>query len=172
MFASLRGRLLTSTDSGELWRSQTPSGLLARDEFPPDYMLMAFSPAFEEDRTVVLGTNRGKVFHSDDGGRSFSMVADLGREITALVLPAGFDGDGSVFVGTADGLLVGSYENDTWSEVGEEVTSLAVSSTYDRDGTAFLGTPNGLFVTRDAATNWTKLTGTPFTNDGYLTGIR
>ena len=171
MFASLRGRLLTSTDGGELWTSQTPPGLLARDELPPDYMLMAFSPAFEEDGVVVLGTNRGKVFHSDDGGRSFSMVADLGREITALVLPAGFDGDGSVFVGTADGLLVGSYENDTWSEVDEEVTSLAVSATYDRDGTAFLGTPNGLFVTRDAATNWTKLTGTPFTDDGYIEAV-
>lgn len=160
MFAGIRGYVLRSVDSGESWTALTPDGLLAPDEVPADYTLMAFSPRFSDDRTILLGTDGGKVFRSKNAGASFSLVADIDLEITAIAITPGPPGERLVVAGTAAGVYISADEGTSWSRAGGlevPITSLAISPSFEQDKRVYVGTQNGLFVSDDAAASWSEV---------------
>lgn len=174
MFAGIRGYVLRSLDGGESWTARTPDGLLAPDEVPADYTLTAFSPRFSDDHTVVLGTDGGKVFHSDNAGASFSLVADIGVEITAIAISPGPPGERLVVAGTAAGVHISSDEGKSWDRAGGlevPITSLAVSPAFERDKRVFVGTHNGLLVSEDAAGSWSEVVDPALGPSGVIEGV-
>ena len=90
LFTSQRGYILRTEDAGAHWTAATPDGLLAEEEEPADYTLWAFSPDYEHDETVLLGTNRRQGVPLDRRwiglreGRAAGR-ADLGHRGVALV---------------------------------------------------------------------------------------
>ena len=118
LFTSQRGYVLRTEDAGAHWTAATPDGLLAEEEEPADYTLWAFSPDYEHDETVLLGTNRGKVFRSTDGGSDFEKVAQLDAPISAIVASPSFASDGTVFAGTTSGLRRSKDQGDVGARGG------------------------------------------------------
>lgn len=160
MFAGLRGYYLESTDAGRHWNAYLPEGILVEDEFPADYYVPAFSPDFEDDRTILLATDGGKVFRHTGDPTSIEMIGSTGIEVTALVLSSAGDGGQVAIAGTPEGLLRSTDGGRSWSpsgDVGRPVTSLTMSDDFGEDGTAFAGTPSGLFVTTNGAGAWRRI---------------
>ena len=175
-FAASRGIVYRSTDGGAHWRATVPEGAIVEGEVPPDYFFIAPSPGFARDRTVLLGTDGGKVFRSDDGGQTFERLADLGLEVTGLVLSPAFATDGTAFAGTPDGVYRSDDRGTSWTptpwpqDAGPE-TSLAVSPAYADDGTLYAGSAGGLLVTTDRGATWRAATGTVPLARGYIDAV-
>lgn len=162
LFAGIRGYILRSQDRGERWVAESPEGLLVKDEFPADFTLSAFSPTYDQDQTLVVGTDGGKVFKSTDGGDSYQKVGQLDLEFTALVASPAFADDHTVVAGTPTGVHRSTDEGTTWEPAGlpdQEIYSLAISPAFADDQQMFAGTPHGLFVTTDGGDEWKLVTG-------------
>ncbi len=160
LFASERGYVLRSETAGEHWSAQIPDGLLVKGEEPPDYTLWAFSPGYASDRTIILGSSRGKVFRSTDGGAGFAKVGELDAPVTAIATSPAFASDQTVIAGTPTGVQRSTDAGRTWERIGlagGEVTSLAIAPDFAETGRIFVGTTTGLFVTD--GTGWTPITG-------------
>jgi photosystem II stability/assembly factor-like uncharacterized protein len=173
MFASQRGYVLRSEDGGDRWTAATPEGLVVADEAPPDYAAWAFSPGYERDHTVVLGTNRGKVFRSTDGGRRFTKIGQLDDAVNVLATSPAFGEDDTVIAGTTAGVHLSSDGGSRWRPSGVEgieITGLVISPAFGDDRTAFAGTAEGLFVTHDGAASW-ELVGTPFSEQTVVEAV-
>jgi photosystem II stability/assembly factor-like uncharacterized protein len=172
-FASGRGYWFVSDDAGDQWQPTTPPGVVVKDEFPPDYFLPVFSPAFDEDREVFLGTDGGKIYRSTDGGSRFTKIADLEQTVDAIVISPEFAADRTLVVGTRDGVLKSVDAGRTWQPSAplSWVTSVAISPEFGRDRRLFVGTERGLFLTDDAGRAWTEVPGAPFGNSPYVESV-
>jgi photosystem II stability/assembly factor-like uncharacterized protein len=160
-FAVTRGAIFRSTDAGAHWKAIVPAGAIVKGEFPPDYFFLGISPKFEQDGTILVGTDGGKVFVSKDRGKSYVRLADLGHVVTSLVMSPNFAADSTAFVGTPDGVFrtsdVGqSWTATAWPADARAETSLAISPQFDSDHTLFAGSVNGLFTTSDAGATWKR----------------
>ena len=78
MLSASPKRILLSTNSGNRWREVRPAGSTLNEAKPRQYMV-AVSPEYPSDRTVVLGEGSGEVFRSTDGGSSFAAHRDRAR---------------------------------------------------------------------------------------------
>jgi photosystem II stability/assembly factor-like uncharacterized protein len=160
LYAGQRGYVHTSDSAGDQWTAETPEGLVVEGEHPPDYTLWTFSPTFDDDQTIVLGTDGGKVFRSTDGGVEFAKVGQINSPITALVTTRGKD-DTVVVAGTENGIRRSADMGESWSEaeLGDvEVVDLAISRNFGDGGRAFAATDAGLFVSTDDTGEWTLVT--------------
>lgn len=157
LFASIRGYVARSTDAGETWRAMVPEGIANELEQPPDYFFLALSPAYADDGVVLLGTNRGKLFRSDDRGDSFEQVDGPGVEILAMAISPAFEQDQTALAATVDGMVRTTDGGRTWSDVaapGGLVTGLAFSPAFADDGRVWAGTADGLATTTDLDAGW------------------
>ncbi|MSO87847.1 MAG: hypothetical protein EXQ71_10065 [Acidimicrobiia bacterium] len=159
LFASERGYVLRSETAGDQWRAQIPDGLVVEGEEPPDYTLWAFSSAYAQDQTVLLGSSRGKVFRSRNGGSEFAKVGQMDSPVSAIATSPAFASDHTVIAGTSTGMQRSADAGRTWERIGlggQRVTSLAISPDYADSGRVFAGTTNGLYATD--GTGWTPVT--------------
>ena len=174
LFTSERGFVLRTQAPAGPWNATTPDGLLVAEEEPPDYALWAFSPGYEDDGTVLLGTNRGKVFRSTDGGTEFEKVAQLDAPISAIVASPSFGSDATIFAGTTTGLRRSHDQGATWETVGaleSLVTSLAISPDFAADHQIYAGTSAGLFVSTDGGGTWEPAAEDRFGPESYIEAI-
>jgi photosystem II stability/assembly factor-like uncharacterized protein len=161
VFAVTRGVIYRSDDAGSHWKVIIPAGALVKGEFPPDYFFLGISPNFENDGTILVGTDRGKVFRSTDRGRRYVRLPDLGSSVTSFVMSPNFADDATAFAGTPHGVFRTSDAGERWVPTGwpkeaRAETSLAISPQYGTDRTLFAGSVNGLYMSTDAAASWTR----------------
>jgi photosystem II stability/assembly factor-like uncharacterized protein len=157
LFASIRGYIARSTDGGESWRTLVPEGIANELEQPPDYFFLALSPGYADDGVVLLGTNRGKLFRSDDRGDSFEQVDGPGVEILAMAMSPAFEQDQTALAATVDGLVRTTDGGRTWTDAPAPdglVTGLAFAPTFADDGRVWAGTADGLATTTDLDDGW------------------
>lgn len=171
LFTSERGFVLRSTEAGARWNASTPDGLLVEGEHPPDYPLFVFSPNYHQDATVLLGTNRGKVFRSTNGGSSYAKVAQLDAPISALAAARSLAPDIVLFAGTTAGLQRSHDGGETWEPVGpftNLVTSVAASPEPASDHRIFVGTSQGLFLSSDGGDTWARSLDRRFGRESFI----
>src|SRR5207249_3606903 len=117
---------------------------LVKGEFPPDYFFLGISPNFTIDGTILVGTDRGKVFRSTDRGKSYVRLPNLGSAVTSFVMSPNFADDSTAFAGTAQGVVRTSdagkrWVPTAWPARARAETSLAISPQYATDHTLFGG---------------------------------
>lgn len=86
MFAATLEGVYISRNGGRAWRETELMGL---DEVID---VLAVSPSFEQDHTVFAGTEEGRLYRSQDGGRSWEVIQEkLGEgPVNCLWLPTDF----------------------------------------------------------------------------------
>ena len=131
---------------------------------------IAFSPTFEQDGTIFIGTNKG-VYKSVDKGKSWSQATKgIGRKLVpTIAISPNYTNDQTLFVGTSRGELFVTYNaGESWVMVfkGPEIRSnssktpssleaIAISPNYSNDGTVFIGV-FGAYIYRsvDRGASW------------------
>ena len=145
--------------------------MLVPGEFPPDYLLPAYSGTYGEDGITIYGTDSGRVFEHDRSTGELSLLAELDAEITAIVASPEFAEDQVVVIGSAFGVGISGDGGSTWDpvgEVGRGITSLALSPDFGDDDTIWAGTTNGLYVTTDLET-WNPVD--PFDTSAFIEAV-
>ncbi|MBX3314995.1 MAG: hypothetical protein KF906_11810 [Actinobacteria bacterium] len=157
LYTMSRGYLFTTDDPATPWTGEVVDDLIVPDP-PPDYLIPGFSPDYAEDRTLIAGTDSGRLLRMVGDG-DLEMFDDIGEEILALVPAPDFEEDGTYFLATATGIYRGGSDAHPEAFAGSptNATSLAVSPGFADDGTIFVGTKRGLFVTRDAGATWDEV---------------
>jgi photosystem II stability/assembly factor-like uncharacterized protein len=147
--------LFCSRDSGRSWE-KLPTGFAQ-----PSVEIVATSPNFREDETVLAGSITG-LYVSTDAGRTWRQRL-RGGPITAIAVSPDFATDQQVFVGTgADGALRSDDAGRSWSSVNPglldlSIYALALSPEFGRDQTGFLATGSGLYRTRNGGSSWREV---------------
>jgi len=80
---------------------------------------IAFSPSFEEDGNIFIGTNKG-VYKSVDKGKSWSQsTTGIGMKLVPTIkISSNFKYDQTLFAGTSNGELFASYDaGEKWDLV-------------------------------------------------------
>lgn len=157
LYTAARGYLFSTDDPSSPWQPTVVDALVEEGEFPPDYLIPAYSPNYEEDATWLAGTDSGRILRKQ-GDDPFEIVGDIpDTEIVSFVLSPEFGTDGTYFAATIDGLHRGTTNGDDPELIAGSppgITSVAVSPGYAEDRTIFVGTRRGLFVTGDAGATW------------------
>ena len=144
------------------------------------FFRIAVSPTFASDNTVYLGTNKGAIFRSTDGGESFSVVGNVGGYINSLVISPDFSSDKTLYASVRGGGVYKTVDGGyTWQPASNGIAlkeekkkiKFAISPSYQVDQTVFAGTAEGLFETKDGGKNWAKLAVTTYDGDGYIEAI-
>lgn len=104
LVAGLRGLYVESTDRGRTWKVSSPDEMLVPGEFPPDYLLPAYSGTYDEDGITIYGTDSGRVLEHDRNTGELSLLTELDAEITAIVASPEFAEDQVVVNGSAFGV--------------------------------------------------------------------
>ncbi len=130
-----RGWLYLSADNGEVWQKAF--------QFPAAGAItsIAISPDFSSDGTFFVGTERGGIFRTADGGVSFIEVND-GLRFT-------FRGEYTTFRKSQEGPIVRRDE--------KAITSIAISPHYKADSTVFAALWNeAIFKSDDGGHTWKR----------------
>ncbi|MDY6876452.1 MAG: hypothetical protein SWK90_09670 [Chloroflexota bacterium] len=130
-----RGVLYSSTDNGAAWQQtlQAPNAGAITS--------IAIAPNFSSDGTFFLGTEKGGVFRTDDGGVSFTTV-NKGLRFTIR-------GKYGTFRRSAEGPIIRRDEKG--------ITSIAISPDYASDSTVFISMWNeSIFKSDDGGNTWKK----------------
>ncbi|MDP2726585.1 MAG: hypothetical protein Q8P59_03485, partial [Dehalococcoidia bacterium] len=126
-------RLYKSTDGGESWQDvdpHSPRGTLNG--------ILALSPSYGEDQTILAGTYSGWVFRSTDGGQSWTQPQPNGvhGSVQRLVFSPNYRNDGTLFLATSyTGVYRSKDKGDTWQPMSGGLTTgyiqdLAVGSPF------------------------------------------
>ncbi len=172
IFASLLWtKFLTYTDRTQRWRISSPPQE-ARS------MAIAVSPNFARDRTIYLAAQKGVIFKSTNGGKSFTTVGKIdrakGNESPSLVISPNFASDGTLYLTGGKGIYKSIDRGETWQvTTGNSLLQdrfnlkLAISPNYqfdqakpgsEADRTVMASTDRGLFITDNGGDSWQKLT--------------
>ena len=101
-----------SEDFGDTWNpcnDGIPNPMVIED--------VAFSPAYQSDRTVFAATKSRGFYVSTDGGGHWQCLGLDGVYIHRIALSPGFPGDGTIFLGTWDGVHRTTDGGATWEQV-------------------------------------------------------
>lgn len=181
-------RFLKSDNAGADWRQIMP---MDTEQWGSGShgQTIAHSPDYERDGIIVSATDEGWILRSEDRGDSFSLVAELDRHVGSLALSPGYPGDGTLFVGTTEGVYKSVDGGKNWQytgpdaaiggELNDPVSSddraasirVVVSPGYEADRTLFAGTAYGLFVTRDGGGSWSRAGSREETRRGYVEAV-
>jgi photosystem II stability/assembly factor-like uncharacterized protein len=161
--------LFRSTDGGESWQRLTER-YRERTGYPQPAGLVAFSPAYAQDRTLFLA--HGGLKRSADGGETWTSLPGL--EPSSLALSPGFARDRTLFgwFGQA-GLLRSTDGGDTWQPVvaglylqGYGSARVTIAPDYATSRTVYLEwTPSSpdearqLFRSPDGGESWQRVAG-------------
>lgn len=159
VFAGVPGGILRSIDGGQTWYvAPLPSP-------PPFVSILAISPNFARDGTLLAGTLEDGVFRSGNRGEQWAAwnFGLLDLNVLCMVISPDFVDDETLFVGTDSGIFRSTNGGRAWREVEfspslAPVLSLAISRHYATDGVLFAGTEScGLFQSRDRGRTWERL---------------
>ncbi|MEM9487323.1 MAG: YCF48-related protein, partial [Cyanobacteria bacterium P01_F01_bin.116] len=131
-------------------------------------LAIAPSPNFVQDKTVFIGTQQGRIYRSQTGGKTFTKISEierqLGNESPFMVVSPSYAQDQTVFITGAAGVYKTTDAGRSWQVMTtEEQTQdrlklkLAISPNYGEDRTLWLGTSNGLLQTQDGGDTWTTV---------------
>ena len=168
-------KFLTYTDKSQRWRISSPPQE-ARS------MAIAVSPNFAQDQTIYLAAQKGVIFQSTNGGKSFTPVGKIerqkGNESPSLVISPNFASDGTLYVTGGKGIYKSIDRGQTWQETTNDTPlqdrfnlKLAISPNYQEDRTVIVSTAGGLFITNNGGDSWQQLTNSRFAEDAPLTGV-
>ncbi|MDX1541684.1 MAG: hypothetical protein R3349_09805, partial [Geminicoccaceae bacterium] len=116
IFTSTWYRILKSTDAGDHWRQILPVDEAWWDSSPNHHgMSLVLSPDYEDDGVVFMGTHRGRVFRSDDGGETFRRLDDVAGAVGSLAISPAFARDQTIFVGDTRGVRRSEDGGATWT---------------------------------------------------------
>jgi photosystem II stability/assembly factor-like uncharacterized protein len=114
VWAAGHGVLALSEDSGGTWEAVRPEGL-------PSLDIHSFAIDPTDRRSVYAAVAGEGLYHSGDGGSTFSLVSDeFGGDFTALEVGR----NGEMLAGDAEkGLLLSSDRGRSWEPLGERALS-------------------------------------------------
>lgn len=168
-------KFLRSTNQGNSWNILSLSKEVRG-------VTIATSPNFTADKTIYLGSQAGITFKSTDAGKTFSVIATLGKrannEPPAIVVSPDFAADKTLYASGKEGVYKSVDAGQTWQPINNGLNllinsriQLAISPNYKLDQTVILGTEMGIFKTQDGGKSWVKLAGSAYGGDGYIEGF-
>lgn len=164
---------------------------------PPSYSRspyptrIALSPNYSQDKQVFFGSRAHGILKSSDGGASSVVIWDgMGKVIADLVISPGLQHDKTMFASVRGmGVYKSADGGDNWSAVnhgldvidawkgkvlhGIHINDLfmAISPDYGKDQTLFAASSNGLYKTDDGARSWSKVNGSVYGENSYVTAV-
>lgn len=120
LFSSTWYRILKSNNVGQHWRQIVPvdSNWLRGLHHG---MVITLSPNYYKDGVVYVGTHRGQLLRSQDGGERFALLHEFDTEISALVISPNYASDGEVFVGVSGGIYKSMDGGITWLKTADDL---------------------------------------------------
>jgi photosystem II stability/assembly factor-like uncharacterized protein len=162
IFSATWDRIIKTTNRGESW-TQIAVPLAPGEISATRLFVIAVSPSFHSDHTVYVGTSKGAIFRTTNGGASWTLLSELGSRVRNVVISPAFPADPVVYVSTVSGIFRSNDRGLTWTKSGPSGTTpqLAMSPQYTSDGTVLAGTVSGLWVTRNSGQSWSVLAAAP-----------
>ena len=147
VFAGTTEGLYRTLDAGEKWERLTPGDVIVNDVY--------VDPT--NDKHVLLATDRGGVYRSEDGGTTFesSNSGFSTRQVTAYASDS--QNAGKVYVGVVNGKTTGGvFESDDgavhWQQQSQGLGGRDIFSLLSLDdGTLLAGTGHGIFRFSDGS---------------------
>ena len=161
-----QGKIYFSEDKGKVWQSVfsiNNEGTISA---------IAISPNFTEDKTLFIGTEKGSILKSIDGGISFAHINSIISEITSLNLVAQDQGNYDLLAVTKyEGVFYSDDSGHSWQKYSKGLTvnsqarelnrpyfsELKISPAFAKDQTIFLAGYNGLFKSTNGGHKWKEL---------------
>jgi len=145
-----------TTDRGDNW-------LPIKVDTGGNYVLsrcLGVSTDFANDRTLYCGNQPlglYPLYRSTDGGASYQPVPVAVGFVTVIKFSPDYVRDGTIFLGTQNGVIVSTDRGVSWSATGMDKTieRLVFSPEYTTDRTVFMGEHfGGLFKSTDGGWTW------------------
>ena len=139
---------------------------------PDDLISFAFSPSFQDDGAIYVGTDPCGVFRSFDYGDTWSQSNQglIDGVVTDVVMSTNFSNDNTVFISTVrNGVFRSTNKGDLWEQTSRglerrSVAAIAISPDYASDRTLFAGTQfRGIFRSSNGGDSWEQV-GLPSSN--------
>ena len=155
----IKGKLFHSPTFRNSWLRALLSMVLKPDDGFVKPLVIAVSPNFGKDKTVMIGCHPYGIKKSTDGGETFSTVwRTLGQRVRALHFSPGYANDQTVYAALPYGVYRSLDRGVTWSRIGADHdlrdVALAVSPDFSNDRTLVAGSASGLFTSRDGGDTW------------------
>ena len=170
---TLRNYFLKGSDRGENWQVIH----LPRADGYIRGNLVLVSPNFAVDKTVFVATNRGHLYQSTNGGSKFSLVGEIGQQISSLVISPNFAEDYTFYASSGDKIYKSVNGGQTWNNIinkpdfQEFWLKLAISPQYSQDKTLFAGTDHCIYKTKDGGNVWRRLPRIKYGGGGIVEAI-
>lgn len=171
----------TILNNGLLRYSQTKGWKLQRFKDWERASAIAPSPNFASDRTLFLGAQKGNIYRSDNGGKTFNKVGAIepqfGNESPFMVVSPDYGQDQTVFITGANGVYKSMDAGKSWQVMTDQgwadnrlKLKLAISPNYGTDQTLWLGSTQGLLQSQDGGSTWTEVAG-PYGSNPYIEAV-
>lgn len=122
---------------------------------------IVFSPNYENDSTIFIGTFSG-IYRSTDKGVNWEQMGTGTEYLGSITFSPDYTNDDTVFAGDSTGFYRSIDKGETWTKiglVGQNVATIAISPNYVNDHTLFSGgwnSPNSrVYKSVDGGFNWT-----------------
>lgn len=154
MFLANTEGVFISTNGGRSWRE---TELMLDDDVVDT---LAVSPAFERDRTVYAGTEGGKLYRSEDGGRTWTLLqARIGDgSLNCLWLLPDFAESGRMVAGVGPMIYVSNDRGDSW-QLAAELPGTVLTLTGEGNRVLAGLYDAGVAKSEDGGATWTALPG-------------
>lgn len=173
LVGDIHGLIYGSEDRGQTWQLKTQ--LTQKNAINA----IAFSPRFNTDRTVYIGTDEEGVLRSTNAGKNFTFLNLLEQDNLPIrvkdIVIANLD-DKNIGLYVSDwnqGVFYSSNEGQTWQKYTQGLTKdsqadqknflrphfndLAISPNFVRDKTLFLTGFDGLFKSQNRGKTWQEI---------------
>ncbi|MEM6253589.1 MAG: glycosyl hydrolase [Cyanobacteria bacterium P01_D01_bin.156] len=172
----------TILNNGVLRYSESNGWQLQRFKGWERALAIAPSPNYDKDHTVFVGTQEGRVYLSQNSGKSFKKLGEIGRQVgnesPFMVVSPNYAQDKTVFMTGAEGVYKTTDAGQSWQAMTskEQIQDrsklkLAVSPNYGQDQTLWLGTSDGLFETQDGGETWNLVSSNVYGAIPYIEAV-
>jgi photosystem II stability/assembly factor-like uncharacterized protein len=159
LFATTTTTIYKSVNAGNTW-SNIPAPSVATSPLT----VIAESPTYASDKTILLGTTSNGIFRSANGGSTWTSVTPgLTAQVTALTFSPGFASDQTIFATAyGAGFLVSKNKGVGWGAANSGITdfnatSIALSPNFLTDSTLWVTTAvNGVYQSSNGGGSWTQ----------------